>query len=62
MLKQTDLPYFRTRERMERDAAAAARDRAARAAHFELAERYADRVWALEEERRRRGTSPRLVV
>jgi hypothetical protein len=53
MLKHVDLPYFRQRERTEREAAEASRDPASRDAHLRLAAHYSDRVWALQEEQRR---------
>jgi hypothetical protein len=52
MLTEGDLFYFKTRERSEREAASAALCSASRDAHFRLAEHYADRVWALEEQGR----------
>ena len=44
-----DLDYFRCRELQERDAEAASQCIYAREAHFQLAQRYADRAWSLEE-------------
>lgn len=55
MFEQSDLPYFRARHKVESDAASAARDPASREAHLRLADHYADRVWALEEQKRRRA-------
>jgi hypothetical protein len=46
---QSDLEYFRAREAEERQAEAASDCVYAREAHFEMAERYADRAWSLEE-------------
>lgn len=56
MLKRDDLPYFRLREKMEREAARKAPDPAGRDVHVRLAEHYADRIWALEMQERRRPT------
>jgi hypothetical protein len=55
MFCRDDLPYFKEREVCERKAAAAARDPASREVHARMAEHYADRVWALEEEAGRRA-------
>jgi len=57
MFKQYDLPYFRGRQQTEQRAAAVARDPASRDVHLRLAEHYADRIWALEQQHRRRGQS-----
>jgi len=45
----TELEYCRMREAQERKAEAAGQCTYTREAHFEMAERYADRAWALEE-------------
>jgi hypothetical protein len=47
--RQSDLEYFRAREAEEREAEAASDCVYAREAHFEMAKRYADRAWSLEE-------------
>jgi hypothetical protein len=48
-MHEREVEYCRMREREERSAAAKAHDPAARDAHVMLAERYADRVWSIEE-------------
>jgi hypothetical protein len=50
MLRQQDVDYFLKREVEERAQANSCTDPAASAAHFELAERYADAAWSAEQE------------
>ena len=50
MTRQESIDHYRAREAEERRASRAAASAAAREAHFQLAERYADRAWSLEEE------------
>jgi hypothetical protein len=48
-MAQDDLDYFRQREAQERHAATHAEGRLARDVHLQLAERYADRCWSIDE-------------
>jgi len=49
MTNQYDFEYFKKREAEERLLSECSKDPATRAAHFEMAERYADAVWSAEE-------------
>ena len=48
-ITQTNLDYFRKREAEERQAASESLSPYASGAHFQMAERYADMAWSLEE-------------
>ena len=49
MVQQNSFNYFRMREDQERQAADSAKCAEARAAHLDMADRYADQCWSLDE-------------
>ena len=50
MTRQESISHYRAREAEERSASVAATSVVAREEHFQMAERYADSAWSLEEE------------
>jgi hypothetical protein len=61
MFGSGDLHYFQTREHEERQAVETSSHPQAKYAHAMLADHYADRVWALEEQSRRKKRSSTIA-